>query len=301
MVKLDPEWFFLAPPPAGSEKYVEGPFEPLQGLAVTISPTAIRVGTEAVAEVACRIGERDCTKEELWELDGCSFDRGSSPCNEVSFQIPMEFKENLDPNSLIVASLQRHLKVRTARKLEALDALARKFRGRITLFIHPAIPFRMLMEIIYTSGKVGFPGRGGLSEFHLRTYPRSLETGIVDRQVRLPRFPDTRRPDELVPTLLVSEDMFILRLAGGAVAEGGAIETVFRKKKQPVCGGGNVTEEYDYAGLYTKLVELRNRREYDFSETIQLGAANAVPWHVVSRIFDTVTSRREKDSYTDLC
>jgi len=299
---LEPEWFLLYPPPGNGKEEIELPFEPIQPLSVTLTPTSIRLGADLVADVACRIGDRDCTKDDLEELDRYAFEPESAACAKASLKVPLEFRDNLDAESLNIASLERHFRVRTARKAEALDLLGWRFEGRGTLFVHPVIPYRLIVETIYTMARAGFPGEVGLNKFRLRTHPRSFELGVPDRTFGLPKFSPDHKDESLVPVVLVKADGFLLRLVRRAGAGfDAAAEFVLPKKKQPVCGSEHFREEYDYAGLYTKLVELRSRRESDLSETIQLGAEPGIPWHVVSKTFDTVASQREKDSYTDHC
>ena len=300
-VMLDPEWFLLYPPPANDQLKMEGPFEPLQPLSVTVAPTAIRLGADQVVDVGCKIDGKDCTGSEVENLGQCVADPESSVCTGVSLVVPPEFKENSDPNSLVISPLQRHLKVRTAGKLEALKALGRVFKGQVTLFIHPAIPYRMLVEVIYSTGSIALPGRNSLTDFRLRTFPQVHERGNGDRRTRLPRYAGEARNRTPTPTVVVSEDRFVIKLPERLAAEDVATAIVLRKEEQPVCGWDNSREEYDFAGLYSKLVELRYRSELGLGDTIHLGAEPGVPWHVVSRVYDTVTVMRAKDTYSEPC
>ena len=300
-VMLDPEWYFLYPPVPGNDEEGAGPFESLQPLSVTLTPTVIRLGAREVADVVCRIDGEDCTGNDLAKLEECARESDSSICSKASLSVPPEFKENQDPNNLVISPLQEQLRARGKGKLEALDMLGRVFKGRITLFIHPAVTFQVLVETIYSVGMVSFPGHGSIRDFQLRTHPQALETTNRQRRTILPVHPKPGDRAKPAPTVLVSYDRLILKIPQGRSSRAESVDVVFKKKEQPVCGWGQTRNEYDYAGLYAKLVELREDADLSFGDRIHLGAKSGIPWHVLSRVFDTVSQRREKDSYANVC
>ena len=270
-------------------------------LSVALTPTSIRLGTEVVVDVVCRIGDRDCTDAEIQALDDCQNVPEASPCTDTLLKIPFEFKEGFDPSALIVAPLYKRLARLWRDIVLAAEARREKATGRVILLVHPAVPFRILMEVIYTAGKVGIKGYGGLSEFHFQTHPPGIEAQPVERVFTLPKFSDRDGPEKARVAILVAKERLVLKLWLPGAAGSQREEIEFGNKKQRICGRKGFTEDYDYTGLYTKLVELRRASWWSPDVDLNVGAENPIPWRVLSRVYDTVTSHREKDSYTELC
>jgi hypothetical protein len=304
-VMLDPEFSFLLPPPPEDKPETQVAIDAERVLAVTLTPTALRVGIDEVVALDCRFEGEPCTESHLARMEKCAWVPDDSVCSGTWLTVPKEFKEDFNPNSLLIAPLRTHLKVRLDGKIDALKKLARTFKGRLSLFVHPEIPFRLLVEVLYTAGRAGDGGRGSLDEWRLRTFPRVLEPGAEYREFRLPRVATHNSIRQVIPAVLVGKDRIILKIPQGPDGEGTAIDHVFNKKRQSSCEqDGWVAEnreEYDYAALYSALVKLRNNGPSGLGYTIHLGAEDGIPWRVLSRVFDTVTMLREKDSYDDLC
>jgi biopolymer transport protein ExbD len=133
---------------------------------IVISRKSIAVDNRAIASVNCTIDRADCTAQDFERLNKCETDPGEEICGrEIKLWIDAQDKERSDPNSLVIEPLRRELDEIVKQQIAEDEALGRKFKGVVTLVADKEVPFRLLMEVIYTAGKVGMKGKGGLSEF----------------------------------------------------------------------------------------------------------------------------------------
>jgi biopolymer transport protein ExbD len=133
---------------------------------IQITRQHIILDNKAVVGVNCTIDNGECTEPDFEKLNKCEKNPNDEICKkEVKFEVDKQDKEKSDPNSLIIEPLRKQLEVLVKRQIAENEALGRKFKGVVTLISDKEIPFRLLMEVIYTAGKVGVRGKGGLSQF----------------------------------------------------------------------------------------------------------------------------------------
>jgi len=133
---------------------------------IVITKEHIILDNNAIVQVNCTVDKGECTKADFEKLNVCDTDPTDEICRkEVLFEIDKQDKEKSDPNSLIIEPLRKELERLVKQQIAEDEALGRKFKGIVTLIADKEIPFRLLMEVIYTAGKVGVKGKGGLSQF----------------------------------------------------------------------------------------------------------------------------------------
>ena len=133
---------------------------------IVISRTHIVLDNKSVVTISCTVDKGECTDSDFENLNKCEADPTLEICGkEVKFEVDKQDKEKSDPNSLIIEPLRKELDRLVKQQMAEDEALGRKFKGIVTLIADKEIPFRLLMEVIYTAGKVGVKGKGGLSQF----------------------------------------------------------------------------------------------------------------------------------------
>ncbi len=133
---------------------------------IVISRTHIVLDNKAVVTINCTVDGGECTDQDFEKLNKCQASPTDEICTkEVKFEVDKQDKEKSDPNSLIIEPLRKDLERLVKQQIQENEALGRKFKGIVTLVADKEIPFRLLMEVIYTAGKVGVRGKGGLSQF----------------------------------------------------------------------------------------------------------------------------------------
>jgi len=133
---------------------------------IIVSRTHIVLDNKAVVGINCTIEKGECTDQDFEKLNKCESNPNEEICRkEVKFEVDKQDKEKSDPNSLVIEPLRKELERLVKQQIAENEALGRKFKGIVTLVADKEIPFRLLMEIIYTAGKVGVKGKGGLSQF----------------------------------------------------------------------------------------------------------------------------------------
>ncbi|MFH1530286.1 MAG: hypothetical protein ABIK09_06060 [Pseudomonadota bacterium] len=108
-------------------------------------------------------------------------------------------------------------------------------------------------------------------------------------------------PKKLNLTVLVSEDGFRIKVQGESDTAAPPPDKVIPKKMMTRCEAELAFNEYDFPGLYTELVKLRENRDLGLEDTINVGAKDQIPWRVLARTVDTIRVRREEDSYLEYC
>lgn len=140
---------------------------------IVITKQHIVLDNKPVVTINCSVDKSECTEDDFKKLNDCdkppdnkTQGRADEICGKsVLFEIDKQDKEKSDPNSLIVEPLRKELDRLVKQQIAEDEALGRKFKGVVTLIADKQIPFRLLMEVIYTAGKVGVKGKGGLSKF----------------------------------------------------------------------------------------------------------------------------------------
>ncbi|MBM4371291.1 MAG: hypothetical protein FJ098_06530 [Deltaproteobacteria bacterium] len=127
---------------------------------------------------------------------------------------------------------------------------------------------------------------------------------IAVEEVSLPKTGgrgDGQGPRKLSLTVLLSEEGFRIKVQGESETGAPPPDKVVGKRMLAGCDGGAAINDFDFPGLYTELVKLRENRELGLEDTINVGAKDNIPWRILARTVDTVRLRREADSYQDLC
>ncbi len=133
---------------------------------IIITRAHIVLDNKAIVAVNCTIDGGECTEPDFEKLNKCEANPMDDICHkEIKFEVDKQDKEKSDPNSLIIEPLRKELDRLVKQQIQENEALQRKFKGIVTLVADKEIPFRLLMEVIYTAGKVGVRGKGGLSQF----------------------------------------------------------------------------------------------------------------------------------------
>jgi len=110
----------------------------------------------------------------------------------------------------------------------------------------------------------------------------------------------------LVTVDISGEEGFVLRVR----TETGEWETRLKKKRFHRCPGGGfpdgddsglATEDYDYPGLYSEMVRLKNSGAVGDLNRVTVTADDEVPWEVLVGTVDAVRVRLERPRYEDRC
>ncbi|MBM4354046.1 MAG: hypothetical protein FJ109_09675 [Deltaproteobacteria bacterium] len=133
---------------------------------ILITRRHIVLDNKPVVAVSCTVDKAECTDQDFERLNQCEVKPLDEVCKkEFRFEVDKQDKEKSDPNSLVIEPLRKELDRLVKQQIAEDEALGRKFKGVVTLIADKEIPFRLLMEVIYTAGKVGVKGKGGLSQF----------------------------------------------------------------------------------------------------------------------------------------
>ena len=133
---------------------------------IVITKQHIVLDNKPIVTINCSIDKSECTPQDFEKLNDCEKNPTDEVCRKkVLFEIDKQDKEKSDSNSLIIEPLRKELDRLVKQQIAEDEALGRKFKGVVTLIADKQIPFRLLMEVIYTAGKVGVKGKGGLSRF----------------------------------------------------------------------------------------------------------------------------------------
>jgi hypothetical protein len=305
---------------------------PRRSISVSVGRNHLLVEGKAVLPLTCGNDQQPCTEATLEALDRWAHGKGGERPAGGQLSIAAIHKEAKNPNSLIIVPLHDSL----AGVLEDYVA-SRKASGKtvdeeglfIQMTFHPAIPYRLLAEVIYTIGKVGATARVSLRGFKFLTrkpdgrttsafgserhLERLKEEGITlpTRGVRSSNGPDlpevgTNPRLQRQVTVLIERKRLILKLH---TAGGDATEEIILKRKVTTCRPkdscgdctGPEAMEHDWAALYNRLVELKEGKGLAGVESINVSAEDDVPWRDLSALTGTVTAYRAKNAYRDLC
>jgi len=74
-------------------------------------------------------------------------------------------KEGANRDSMVIEPLRKALEQLVKSQMQQDEDLGRKFKGIVTLVVDKEVSYSLLMEVLYTAGRVGDAKRGGLSHF----------------------------------------------------------------------------------------------------------------------------------------
>lgn len=133
---------------------------------IIINRGHIVLDNKPVVQLNCTIDKGACTDADFEKLNMCEENVEEEICQkEIKIEVDKQDKQKSDPNSLVIEPLRKELERLVKQQIAEDEALGRKFKGIVTLIADKEIPFRLLMEVIYTAGRVGVEGKGGLSHF----------------------------------------------------------------------------------------------------------------------------------------
>jgi len=104
---------------------------------------------------------------------------------------------------------------------------------------------------------------------------------------------DEKKPLNL--TVIISDKGFLVKMDPELVPEGAEVRI---EKKSFQNSLGESYEEFDYAKLYSKLIELKDK--FPKETSINIGAEFGVPLWIIARTMDAARYRLTKDSYENL-
>ncbi len=135
-------------------------------IAILITRRTIVLDNKPVVQLNCTLDKAECTDQDFEQRNQCEKKPSDAICSkEFKFEVDKQDKEKGDPNSLVIEPLRKELDRVVKQQIAEDEALGRKFKGVVTLIADREVPFRVLMEVIYTAGKIGVKGKGGLSQF----------------------------------------------------------------------------------------------------------------------------------------
>lgn len=150
-------------------------------IAINVTKANIIVDSKKVVDIRCQIGGEACTEEDWEKMNRCEDARdpgdatsGKAPSDgrfdpicskEVRFFVDKQDKEGASKDSMVIEPLRKALEQLVKRQMDEDEQLGRKFKGVVTLVADKEVPYSLLMEVLYTAGRVGVKGKGGLSQF----------------------------------------------------------------------------------------------------------------------------------------
>ncbi len=112
----------------------------------------------------------------------------------------------------------------------------------------------------------------------------------------------------LTLAVLVTKDHHMIKIQSGT-EEKDVREILLKKVKARVCAptlpceecAGEEYDEYDYAGLYTQIVKLKESKAFAEVDSINIGAEDGIPWKVMAKTIDAVRTKLDGTDLTNLC
>ncbi len=138
---------------------------------VIVTKEHILVDSKAVADLTCTIDKDPCDAAVFQKINLCEINPEDPNLDGVcsktfSLAVDKQHKERSDATSLVIQPLLEALNLAVENQVRENEQLGRKFKGTVTLVVDKEVPFRVLMEVIYTAGKAHFNDQG-LSRFRL--------------------------------------------------------------------------------------------------------------------------------------
>ena len=148
-------------------------------IALQVTKIDIIVDSKKVVDVRCQIEGEACTMEDFEGLNRCEQDpetgegggqahegRNDPICKKkVKFFVDKQDKEGANRDSMVIEPLRKALEQLVKSQMQQDEDLGRKFKGIVTLVVDKEVSYSLLMEVLYTAGRVGDAKRGGLSHF----------------------------------------------------------------------------------------------------------------------------------------
>jgi len=143
----------------------------MDSIPIIVTKEKIIVDNKGVANLTCSIGKDPCDTTVFRDINFCETEPNKPEIGDIcskTFTLAVDklHKERSDVNSMVIQSLLDALKDAVEQQMEQNRELGRKFKGTVTLVVDKEIPFRVLMEVIYTAGRVEVEGKG-LSKFRM--------------------------------------------------------------------------------------------------------------------------------------
>lgn len=138
---------------------------------VIVTKEHILVDSKAVADLTCTIDKDPCDTTTFQKINLCELTPEAPDADGIcsktfSLAVDKQHKERSDATSLVIQPLLEALNTAVENQVRENEQLGRKFKGTVTLVVDKEVPFRVLMEVIYTAGKAHYNDQG-LSRFRL--------------------------------------------------------------------------------------------------------------------------------------
>jgi len=133
---------------------------PLDSVPITITKRTIMVDSKPVVPVQCKIGGNVCSDEDLYRKFECTTrpsdcdDNEKARLGKMTFYIDKSYKEDGSDEKFLIEPLVKELKAKVKEHKELLAEMnmAASFKGAATIIADSDVPFRLISEVIYTSG-----------------------------------------------------------------------------------------------------------------------------------------------------
>lgn len=125
---------------------------------VTVTKRHILADKKAVVKVSCKIGGQMCSEDDYEMLGHCERDiEACSPeeharADQMYFYVDKSFKEDGSDEKFLISPLHKELERLVREQKEENLKLQREYKGVATIICDRNIPFRMIAEVVHTSG-----------------------------------------------------------------------------------------------------------------------------------------------------
>ena len=117
-------------------------YNPQDSVPVTLTKNKILVDAKAVVKVDCSVGGQVCQREDYQRED-------------AFYSVDKSFKEDGDEKSFMIDPLHKALEQIVKQQKEEAKELGREYKPVATIICDAFIPFRLIAEVVYTSGMAG--------------------------------------------------------------------------------------------------------------------------------------------------
>ena len=136
---------------------------PNDSVPITVTKRTIMVDSKPVVPVKCKVGGNVCTDEDIYRKFECNTKPQECDPNELqrlgkmTFYIDKSYKQDGNDEQFLIEPLVKELKAKVKEHKELLAEMnmAGSFKGAATIVADTDIPFRLISEVIYTSGMSG--------------------------------------------------------------------------------------------------------------------------------------------------
>lgn len=125
---------------------------------LTVTKRHILADKKAVVKVSCKIGGQMCSEDDYELLGHCEREREACSAEEharadaMYFYIDKSFKEDGSDEKFLISPLHKELERLVREQKEENLKLQREYKGVATIICDRNIPFRMIAEVVHTSG-----------------------------------------------------------------------------------------------------------------------------------------------------